>query len=151
MLHSILSKLPKPLDLDALISRSASLHASHPPNRLPGLTWFRISSNSVLKTTRDLPALAAQSLSDGEVFFARHAGDIRRDEHRQKMLERARVLALRYRRPAFAAGTAFLAALLALYLRRLDGVAVPLSWAGVYQAGWTVQARVWSLVEKVLR
>ncbi|KAM0724223.1 hypothetical protein Q7P37_000105 [Cladosporium fusiforme] len=30
MLHSILSKLPKPLDLDALIARSASLHKSHP-------------------------------------------------------------------------------------------------------------------------
>lgn len=106
----------------------------------------------MLKTTRDLPALAAQSLKDGERFLERHAEDIRRDEHRQKMLERARVLALRYRRPAFATGTAVLAALLALWLRRLDGVAgLPLSWAGVYQAGWTVQARVWSLVEKVVR
>lgn len=150
MLHSILSKLPKPLDLDALISRSASLHKRHPPNRLLSFSWYRISPNSVLKTTRDLHALAAQSLQDGERFFARHAEDIRTEERRQKQLEGLKVLALRYRRPAFATGTAVFVAVLALYLRRLDGLSA-LSWTGLYQSGLAVQARLLGFVEKFLR
>lgn len=156
MMHSILSKLPKPLDLDALISRSATLHKTHPPNHLLSLSWYRISSASVLKTTRDPHALAAQTLSDGERFFARHASDIKKDEVRQKQYERARVLAMRYRRPAVASCTAVLAALLALYLRRVDGFSglglnLNLNWAALYQTGLAAQARVLGLVERLLR
>lgn len=151
MLHSILSKLPKPLDLDALIAATSELHAAYPPNRLSGFAWFQISNNSVLKTTRDPHALAKQTLRKGERFFERHAADIKTQELRQKQLERARVLAKRYRRPAVVTGTAFLAALLALYLRRADGGASVESLAGLYHAGLVLQSRAAAFLHGLLR
>lgn len=151
MLHSILSKLPKPLDLDALIAASSELHTAHPPNRLSGFAWYQISTNSVLKTTRDPHALAKQTLQDGERFFARHAADITTQEARQKQLERARVLAKRYRRPALATGTAVLAALLALYLRKSSGGGPLETLAGLYHAGLALQARTAAFLHGVLR
>lgn len=151
MLHSILSKLPKPLDLDALIASASELHAAYPPNRLSGFTWFQISNNSVLKTTHDPHALAAQTLRDGERFFERHAADIKTQEERQKQLERARVLAKRYRRPALAAGTAVLAALLALYLRRSGGVGSVEGVVGLWRAGLVLQARATAFLRGLLR
>jgi hypothetical protein len=150
MLHSILSKLPKPLDLDALIASSASLHRSHPPNRLSGLAWYQISSNSVLKTTRNARALAKQTLQDGEKFFERHAAEISTAEVRQKQLGRARVLAMKYRRPALATGTAVFAALLALYLRRSSGAPIE-SLVGLYHAGLVLQSRVAGVLHTLLR
>lgn len=118
MLHSILSKLPKPLDLDGLIERASALYQAHPPERLAGWAWYHISPNSVLKTTRHPRQLAQQSLQDGERFFSRHSDDIRRQEDRQRRMQQARQLALRYRRPALATGTAIFVAVLALYMRR---------------------------------
>ena len=150
MLHSILSKLPKPLDLDALIAGSSELHRAHPPNRLSGLAWYQISSNSVLKTTRDPNALAKQTLQDGERFFERHAADIVTSEIRQKQLQRARVLAKRYQRPALATGTAIFAALLALYLRRSGGTPVE-SLVGLYHAGLVLQSRAAAFLHGLLR
>jgi len=152
MLHCILSKLPKPLDLDSLISRSAALHAAHPPNKLSSYPWwYGISPNSVLKTTRDPHALAQQTLQDGEVYFQRHAAEIATQEARQKQLERARVLAKRYRRPAMVAGTAVLAALLAFYLRKAGGGAAVASLAGLWHAGLVLQSRAFGFMERVLR
>jgi hypothetical protein len=150
MLHSILSKLPKPLDLDALITATASLHASHPPNRLSGLAWYQISSNSVLKTTRNATALAKQTLQDGEKFFERHAAEIVTAEVRQKQLDRAKVLAMRYRRPALATGTAVIAALLALYLGRSGGGSVE-SLVRLYHAGLVLQSRVAGFLHTLLK
>ena len=151
MLHSILSKLPKPLDLDALIAASSELHAAYPPNRLSGFAWYQISNNSVLKTTRDPNALAKQTLQDGERFFERHAADIKTQEIRQKQLEQARVLAKRYRRPALATGTAVLAALIALYLRKSGSGASVESLAGLYHAGLALQARATAFLRGLLR
>jgi hypothetical protein len=150
MLHSILSKLPKPLDLDALIAGAAELHEAHPPNRLSGLAWYQISNNSVLKTTRDPNTLAKQTLQDGEKFLDRHAADIVTSEIRQKQLQRARVLANQYRRPALATGTAVFAALLALYLRRSGGAPVE-SVIGLYHAGLVLQARAAAFLHNILR
>lgn len=151
MLHAILSKLPKPLDLDSLISRSAALHAAHPPPRLGGLTWFAVSRNSVLKTTRDAASLAAQTLADGERFFERHAADVAAQEARERRVKTARRLAVRYRRPALATGTAVLVAVVAVYLRRVGGVPPPLSVAGVYQAGLMLRAKALGLLDSLVR
>jgi hypothetical protein len=118
MLHSILSKLPKPLNLDSLITHAANLHKKHPPARLSGWTWFHISSNSVLKTTRELEPLARQTLQDGEAYFERQAAETRAHDARQKTLARARVLGGRYKRPALITSTTILTALVAIYLRR---------------------------------
>ena len=50
MLHSVLSKLPKPLDLEGLISKALLLLEKYPPEKLS--TWVQISNKSVLKTSR---------------------------------------------------------------------------------------------------
>ena len=50
MLHSVLSKLPKPLDLEGLIKKALILLEKYPPEKLS--TWKQISNKSVLKTSR---------------------------------------------------------------------------------------------------
>ncbi|OQO07165.1 hypothetical protein B0A48_07733 [Cryoendolithus antarcticus] len=118
MLHSILSKLPKPLDLDLLIGNAAKLFENHPPARLRSWTWFSISGNSVLKTTSNLTKLASQTLLDGERYFKRHAAEIQAYDSRKKTIARANFVVRRYRRPAVAIMTTFVVAFLALYLSR---------------------------------
>lgn len=118
MLHAVLSKLPKPLDLDALISRTAALFSEHPPQALPFRSWSKISSSSVLKTTRDSKQVAQQSLQYGEQLFAKQATEIQVQESRKRMREHAMKVMRKYRRPAQTAGAAFLIALLALYMRK---------------------------------
>jgi hypothetical protein len=151
MLHSILSKLPSPLDLDALITASATLYASHPPHRLTSLAWYLIPSASVLKTTRDPHALVKQTLQDGEKFFVRHAADIRTQEARQKRLERmgalvrrGRGVVRRYRRPVVGAGMAVCVVVLAFYLRK-----APVE--GLWWTGEGLRARVAGFLNGLLR
>ena len=78
MLHSVLSKLPKPLDLELLISQSVDLFRRFPPEKLPGLTWLKVSRKSVLKTTRHQDQL--QTLEEGELLFRQQATAIRNEE-----------------------------------------------------------------------
>lgn len=120
MLHSVLSKLPKPLDLQGLIHRTSILFADYPPQRLPGRAWASISSHSVLKTTRDPRQLASQTLQDGESMFTKQDLEIRRSEARKIQLAYVRQISIRYRRPAAYAGAAIVAALLATMLRSSD-------------------------------
>jgi len=73
MLHSILSKLPKPLDLEGLILKAIALQTTHPPHDLP--IWKKVPSSSVLKTF-------ASPLESGTVPLRREdpAGDLARGE-----------------------------------------------------------------------
>lgn len=118
MLHSILSKLPKPLDLEGLIGRTQALFKQFPPERLPHWTWMRISAHSVLKTTRDPHDLAQQTLNHGEELFDKQASEVRRQEQFRAFRQRAQALATRYRRPAGWTGAAVFVAVLALYVGR---------------------------------
>lgn len=112
MLHSVLSKLPKPLDLEALISRTMALFTEYPPERLPFGAWSKISPFSVLKTTRE--HLRKQTLQDGEEFFAKQAAQLTRREQ----LERAKAVLWKYRRPVGRIGLAVLVGVLSFWLRR---------------------------------
>lgn len=112
MLHSVLSKLPKPLDLEALISRTMTLFTEHPPELLPFGAWPKISPFSVLKTTREY--IRKQTLQDGEEFFAKQAAQLKR----QEQLERAKAVLWNYRRPAGRIGLAVLVGVLSFWLRR---------------------------------
>lgn len=123
MLYAILCKLPKPLDLEALISRTASLFSEHPPESLPFRAWSSVSSYSVLKTTRDPTVLAVQTLQEGEMYLKKHADQIRHYEARKKMIAQTRLLAHRYRRPAGAVTLAVLVGTLSLWLGRTGHVA----------------------------
>lgn len=84
MLHFTLSKLPQPLNLEALISGCLVLFKHHPPQKLPGSVWWRLSSLSVLKTSRSLRS--GQTLEDGEKLFRQQARQMRRQELQQQAL-----------------------------------------------------------------
>ncbi|KXT14209.1 hypothetical protein AC579_7552 [Pseudocercospora musae] len=128
MLHSILSKLPKPLHLERLIHRTQTLFTTYPPEQLPNRAWRRVSSYSVLKTTRDPHALSTQTLQEGERLFAKQAAEIQRQHAVKQVRQRMQALAYQYRRPAKWTGTAILVAALALYLGRTTNASVALGY-----------------------
>lgn len=136
MLHSILSKLPKPLDLEGLIQKARTLFKQYPPEHLPNRVWWSVSSSSVLKTTRNLHTLATQSLQDGERLFQKQAAEIRRQDAYKHAKQRTQALAYRYRRPVRWTGAAILVALLALQFGGQSGGSANLS-------GWLFNAYSW--------
>ena len=148
MLHSILSKLPKPLNLEDLIQRTSEIYARHPPERLPGRAWSRVSANSVLKTTHDPMELARQTLADGEKFLERQAAEIKRAEDWKRRKLHLQQLARRYRKPARTAtyaGITVFAAVLAYWLRNSTGqlgLTMPLLS--------TMAQRTWGVLQKLL-
>ncbi|EMC96596.1 hypothetical protein BAUCODRAFT_51760, partial [Baudoinia panamericana UAMH 10762] len=115
MLYAVLSKLPKPLDLDELIQQTMAIFRAHPPESLPGMVWPQVSSNSVLKTTRDPRALSQQTLSDGERMFEKQAAELERAEFRKRTVLQMQQLARHYKRPAGLTGIAIAVAVLAYW------------------------------------
>lgn len=116
MLHSILSKLPQPLDLEALIVSTAQLFDRHPPEKL-GSAWTRgISEHSVLKTARSPQACAGQSEAVGGYFFSQQVLELQRAER----MARALIMLKKYRKPAGALGIAVLVGLMAYWMRRFS-------------------------------
>lgn len=128
MLHSILSKLPKPLDIERLIANTVDLFEKHPPERLK--TWYSISSFSVLKTARWQDQTMSQSLEEGEMYFKKQVRELQRAEQREKVLK----VVWKYRRPAGTIGVAVLVGVLSFYLRKSSGP------SGFFGALW----RQWS-------
>ncbi|CAD6573545.1 MAG: hypothetical protein ASARMPREDX12_006110 [Alectoria sarmentosa] len=121
MLHSVLSKLPKPLNLEALIYTTTTLFEQHPPESLPSGAWAMISGYSVLKTTRK--SVTNQTLKDGEDLFEHQALQLRREEMRKQAI----ATIWKYRRPASRIGLAFSVAILSIWLSRKAGLeSVPL-------------------------
>lgn len=118
MLHSVLSKLPKPLNLEQLISRTMILFNDHPPEKLPKRAWAKISCHSVLKTTYG--SRRDQSLKDGEALFELQVLQLRRAELRKKALTRIS----KYRRPVCGLGLAVFVGILSFWLgkRGLDSL-----------------------------
>jgi len=88
LLHSVLSKLPKPLDLEGLIRKALKLLEKYPPEKLS--TWNHISGKSVLKTSRRAGPFrlnnrpAHPDLRKAENLFLRQAVEV---ERRRKMKE----------------------------------------------------------------
>lgn len=119
MLHSILSKLPKPLNLEVLIGQAMEIFQDYPPEKLPSRAWSKISYLSVLKTTRLAESSKAQTLKDGEELFEMQALQLRREELRQNAMAQI----WRYRRPAGGLGLALAVGLLSYWLgkRGMDG------------------------------
>ncbi|KAJ6444242.1 TBC domain-containingprotein [Purpureocillium lavendulum] len=112
MLQVVLAKVPRNMDLDALIARSAGLFDRYPPDTLR--SWRYISSASVLKTARDVGVCAKQTLEEGHVYFRQQVKDIRWAD----MQDRIKMTLWRYRRPVRTFGIAIAVAALAFYLRR---------------------------------
>lgn len=78
MIHFTLSKLPQPLDLETLISRTLELSRQYPPEKLPRRVWQRISSFSVLKTARVVDG--QHNLVKAEELFEKQRRQLYRDE-----------------------------------------------------------------------
>ncbi|KAL2132792.1 hypothetical protein VTI74DRAFT_3386 [Chaetomium olivicolor] len=115
MLHSILSKLPVPLDLEGLISEAGQLQERFPPERLRA--WRRISRWSVLKTAsrgNEDSGGGRQSVEEGRVLFEKQVEELKWIEKK----ERARKWLWRDRRPVRMVGIAVLVGVLAVLLRR---------------------------------
>jgi len=115
MLHSILSKLPKPLDIETLIANTVKLFEKHPPESLR--TWRSISHSSVLKTARWPNQTTGQNLDDGENYFKKQVTELQWADQREKVLKTVR----KYRRPASAVGLAVLVGVLSIWMRRSSG------------------------------
>ena len=112
MLHSVLSKLPKPLDLELLISETVMLFERHPPEKLRSRAWAKISCYSVLKTTRKLSR--NQSLEDGEFMFEMQVLQLRRTELRKEAFNKL----WKHRRPVGGLGLAILIGIASVWLGR---------------------------------
>lgn len=126
IMHAILSKLPKPLDLDHLLTRSFSLHAAHPPASLPRHIWAPIDADSVLKSAADPARVAVQSLEEGQAAFHRQAARLRR----QKLLLQAKAWAWRNRRPVASLAFAMTVAVAAYLVQRHNlSLRIPGIWS----------------------
>lgn len=124
MLHSILSKLPKPLDIETLITNTVTLFEKHPPETLR--IWRSISNNSVMKTARHCEKVQNQTLDDGKAYFEKQVREIKWSDRRAKALK----LIWKYRRPAGALGLAVLVGVLSYWLKRSSGP------SGIFGALW---------------
>ncbi|TVY43850.1 TBC1 domain family member, partial [Lachnellula subtilissima] len=127
MLHSILSKLPKPLDLEALIQNTAKLFEQYPPERLR--LWRSISNSSVLKTARWEDQTVNQTLKDGETFFNKQVQELEWADRRDRVFK----VVWKYRRPAGTIGLAVLVGVLSFWIRKSAG---PSGTLGAFWRQW---------------
>lgn len=138
MLHATLSKLPRPLDLDALISSAMELYRRHPPSSLKGREWRGISRYSVLKTTLEPQSVSKQSLAYGETLFKKHAAELRR----MQTLHELQTTLWYYRRPASTIGLTLTVAVFAIWVQRRGGM--PSEWHSITQYLSYLATRIWS-------
>ncbi|ESZ98669.1 hypothetical protein SBOR_0907 [Sclerotinia borealis F-4128] len=129
MLHSILSKLPKPLELESLISNTVNLFQDHPPESLA--SWRSISSSSVLKTARWPDQITEQSLSDGRRYFAQQVRELQWAAKRDEIFE----MMWKCRRPAKAIGVAILVGIFSYYCLPPSSV-VGRRWTSIFRVLW---------------
>ncbi|KAL1869984.1 hypothetical protein VTK73DRAFT_2878 [Phialemonium thermophilum] len=127
MLHSILSKLPQPLDLDRLVADAAALFDAHPPESLRA--WRTISRASVLKTARSADTCALQSVEDGRIFFERQVRELRWLERRDELLN----YLWRHRRHMRLLALAMFFGIAAVWIRRTPGL---LSYTSLRASLW---------------
>lgn len=147
MMYAILSKLPKPLDIESLITRTTLLFAQHPPETLPFGAWRKVSKYSVLKTTRDPDELARQTLEEGELLHSKHAAQIKRQETLRNITDHSRLLAHKYRKPAGVFTLAVVVGILSLWLGRNGSGTSILSPAVLIDAkekSWWVISSAWA-------
>jgi TBC1 domain family member 20 len=141
MLHSILSKLPKPLDLELLITETITLFDNHPPESLPYRAWCHISSHSVLKTTRNPSDVARQTIQDGETFLNKQDAEMRRTKAIQKVVRGVKRQIWLYRRPAGALGLAVAIGVVAWWMGRSRSVNMRNASAGsLSESIWRIMA-----------
>ena len=125
ILHVTLSKLPRPLDLEGLISFSLRLFNDCPPESLPSPAWKRIPPSSVLKTSRDI--FQDHTEKEAMELFAQQTRQLRNEELREKSLQ----LAWRHRRAIGSVSLAILVAISSFWIRK-KGLDAPI-WSCMNQ------------------
>lgn len=118
----MLGKLPQPFDLESRISETTKLYNRFPPQSLRW-PWWRISSSSVLKSTKTSYDVASVSLVDAQTLLGHQEREVRMIQAYQKAIytaRRMRLQAWRYRRPGFL-GISIAIGLYALWLGRPHG------------------------------
>lgn len=115
MLQFTLSKLPKPLNLEALIQNTVGLLNKYPPERLR--PWHSISKYSVLKTTRSPYHTVNQNLEFGKACFESQVTELQWAEQREKVYKAL----WRYRKPVGTISLAVLVGVLSFYVRKSSG------------------------------
>ena len=124
MLLFTLSKLPQPLNLQALIDRCLKMFTACPPEQLPRGVWQRISKHSVLKTSRELKS--EQSLDEARDLFTKQSQQLIREEIMAKTMKQLQ----KNRRPIITFGVTVMVGIVSFYLRRSgqDRVLLALVW-----------------------
>jgi TBC1 domain family member 20 len=112
MLTFVISKLPQTFDIDARVQDALALFRTNPPERLPGLIWWRLSQYSVLKTSRHIEK--HQSLEDGERLCEKQISQLRAQELLQKTAQRL----YRYKKPAASLTAMLMVGAFAVWLRK---------------------------------
>jgi hypothetical protein len=116
MLHFILSKTPADIDLDTLIADAVVLYDQYRPETLR--SWRTISKFSVVKTASPVDRSTRQTLDEGHAFFLNHSREIKWAEARM----RAAKTIWKYRKPLQLTGSTVGVLLIAIYLRRNQGL-----------------------------
>lgn len=112
ILTFVISKLPQSLDIDDLVLETVNLFQRHPPERLRGFIWWRLSSYSVLKTSRSIGD--QQSLEEAERLCERQIRQLHREEVMQKRIS----FLFKYRRPVLSLTATLLVGAVSIWLRR---------------------------------
>ena len=112
MLTFVISKLPQTFDIDARVQDAVTLFRDHPPYRLPGFFWWRLSQYSVLKTSRRISQ--PQSLEEAETLCQKQIQQL----HSRELMEKRLLLLRRYRTPAVSLTAIFMVGVLAFWLRK---------------------------------
>ena len=112
ILTYMIAKLPQKLDIDTLASDAVKLFRTHPPEKLRGFLWWRLSSYSVLKTSRDLQS--SQTLEEAQELGHKQIKQLHAEELRQRRIR----LLFQYRRPLTSLTAALFVAAVSLYLRK---------------------------------
>lgn len=112
MLTFVISKLPKTLDLDALIQDTLILFQNQPPQRLRGFIWWRLSPYSVLKTSRYISQ--PQTLEEAETLCRKQIQQLRNED----LMRKSARLVFKYRRPVASLTAVLLVGALSIWLRR---------------------------------
>lgn len=120
--YVMLGKLPQPFDLEAHITQAVKLYERMPPQSLRW-AWWKVSSSSVLKATKNPYDVSNASLDQGQTLFNRQERGVRivQAYQRAKLASRRfKMQAWRYRRPG-AYVLAVTVGLYALWLGRSGG------------------------------
>lgn len=112
MLHFTLSKLAQSLHVQALVDRSLEIYKAHPPETLPGRVWRRLSSYSVLKTSRE--GLREQSLAEARSLYDKQSRLLALEEMSSKTIKQMH----KNRRPIISFGATVIVGVLSYYLRK---------------------------------